>query len=107
MIRIANKNARKYVVRKEEFGGSNTFARWTGDNSKNMYVVYSYGPHFPMYIFTEGHWFGNKSKYSCTTSRHQSQLRPYGELTWLSTEDMKRLVNAGSWTQFCLLKLTQ
>lgn len=30
MIRIANKNARKYVVRKEEFGGSNTFARWTG-----------------------------------------------------------------------------
>ena len=65
-------NARRLVESKTDFQGNNTFGRKEG----KMYVVYSYGYHFPMYIFKAGRWYRNTDKYSVTTSKHQSQLRP-------------------------------
>ena len=60
-MRVSNNKAIEYVEKLEEFDGSNTMGRWVGD--ENLYVVYSYGSHFPMYIYDkeQGKWIGNKS----------------------------------------------
>ncbi len=73
MKKVSNKKARVEVENKMEFMGSNTFAR---NNELGVYKVYSYGKHFPIYAFKNGQWYFNKDKYSQTTSKHQSQLRP-------------------------------
>ena len=41
---------------------------------RDLYVVYSYGTHFPIYVYDHGVelWFGNVDKYSPTTSKHQT-----------------------------------
>lgn len=73
MKRIANKNAMHYVTNKLDFKGSNT----KGINiNENLYVVYSYGEHFPIFVNVNGEWFLNKDRYSVSTSKHQSQLHP-------------------------------
>tara|TARA_Y100000310_G_scaffold14563_1_gene14727 strand:+ start:587 stop:913 length:327 start_codon:yes stop_codon:yes gene_type:complete len=101
MDRVANKDCRSYVERKEEFNGSNLYARKIG----KLYVVYSYGEHYPMYIFRKGWWYENGDKYSVSTSKHRGQARPYvgvpqnpdadfSEFIFklLTTEDMKNII---------------
>jgi hypothetical protein len=104
-MRVSNNKARDYVNGLKTFQGSNTFAEWrthgSGDDSglhehKKIYVVYSYGSHFPMYVYDdqENKWIGNKDKYSQSTTRHQSLLRPSGvEIMWLNTNDMQGVIN--------------
>ena len=74
MVKIANKNGSEYTTDKNEFKGSNTFAEW----HEGKYVVYSYGRHFPMYVYKSSTqtWYENKDKYSVSTSKQQTQLRP-------------------------------
>ena len=74
MVKIANKNGSEYTTDKDEFRGSNTFAEW----HEGKYVVYSYGRHFPMYVYKASTqtWYENKDKYSVSTSKQQTQLRP-------------------------------
>ena len=94
-IKIANKNARVYVDMCEEFQGSNTFSEY----HENLYTVYSYGFHFPMYVYddTTQEWYANSDKYSLTTSTHQSQCRPSDEIAReFDTEDLKKLIDRGS-----------
>lgn len=89
------REARLCVMRKVEFTGNNVYGRWlTDDDTRHSwYVVYSYGTHFPMYIFDEtmGVWAGNKDKYSPTTSRHQSACCPPNIGYWFDTNIMKRI----------------
>ena len=95
-MKVANKNASQYVDELKVFEGSNTFA--TNDNEK-LYVVYSYGYHFPMYIYDRqaGMWIGNESSFSSSTTRHQSQCRPSeGVQCWLYTSQMKHYITCGS-----------
>ena len=104
-MRVSNNKAREYVEKLEMFQGSNTFAEWcfhgSGDDQgnheqKKVYVVYSYGSHFPIYIYDkeQGKWIGNKDKYSSSTTRHQSQLRPSSVGLWLNTEEMRSVVSS-------------
>jgi hypothetical protein len=76
---IANKNARPYVQAHKPFQGSNTHAMWHG--ASRRYVVYSYGIHWPLFIYDEaqGVWFENAEKYPQSTSRHHSQMHPRPE----------------------------
>jgi len=76
---IANKNARPYVQAHRPFQGSNTYAVWR--DTPRRYVVYSYGIHWPLFIYDEaqGVWFENAAKFSRSTSRHRSQLHPRPE----------------------------
>lgn len=87
-MRVANRDMGACVDRREPFKNSNdtVFGCWSGE----VYTVFSYGNHFPMYSYDCQclRWFGNSDKYSVTTSRHQSQCRPEGEITWLRTEQM-------------------
>ena len=87
-----------------EFEGSSIFA----EDTNNQYTVYSYGQHFPMYIYNkqENIWFGNKNRYSRTTSKHQSQCLPTNPITyWLSTDEMINLKDTGNIMDYLIKKV--
>lgn len=90
MIKISNKLAAEYVRTTSEFKGSNTW----GQMEHGSYVVYSYGYHYPMFVFKNGKWYENSDKYSVTTSKHKSILRP--DFTWdiikLTTKELRELI---------------
>lgn len=87
------------VRRKEVFTGNNIYGRWDSDNAgvHRRYIVYSYGTHFPMYIWDEdtGLWYGNSDRYSCTTSRHQSACAPPHIAAWYDTARMQQFAVYG------------
>ena len=98
-MKVANKNASKYVDELKEFEGSNTFAENKIQYEDKLYVVFSYGYHFPMYIYDyqAGMWIGNGDRYSMSTSKHQSQCRPSEPIEcWLNTHEMEDYINCGS-----------
>jgi len=117
-MRVANKNARQYVDELKIFEGSNTFATNEGGSfvydvladRKNLYIVYSYGYHFPMYIYDRqaGIWIGNQDSYSVSTSRQQSQCRPSEPIEcWLNTDEMKEYTRCGSMMSYMERKAKQ
>jgi hypothetical protein len=105
--RVANCNCRDSVESRTPFEGSNMYANWqaysvnTESEYSSNYVVYSYGSHFPMYVYCEvtDQWFGNNGRYSRTTSRHQTQARPHNTngkpIIWLTTEQLIDITNHG------------
>jgi hypothetical protein len=99
MLRVANKDARSHVMWRKEFQGSNTKGMWIGEEEKSDYGVYSYGRHFPLYIWSREtkQWYGNDDRYSRTTSKHKSQLMPTDKnsITWLNTAQMLRIEHVG------------
>lgn len=67
---------------------------------KALYVVYSYGPHHPLYVFerSTGKWYRNTEKYSRTTSRHSSQAHPGSDIPMediASSDEMRALAEGG------------
>jgi len=96
-MKIANNKARQYVTDKVEFDGSNTFGRWYNNETtrENIFVVFSYGYHFPMFAYIKGEWFENMDKYSVSTSKQQTQLRPacFGEIYLVEGERLKTNIN--------------
>ena len=114
-MRVSNNKARQYVEKLEEFQGSNMFGKWldvgNGRTETNLlYAVYSYGSHFPMYVWVSGEkkWIGNKDKYSQSTTRHQSQGRPSGEIhVWYNTDDMKEVIYHGGLVALTINKARQ
>ena len=102
MSRIANSDAGRYVSQRAPFITNNKtmYSEFNGD----LYVVYSYGQHFPMYVFdtTTHMWFGNSDKYSRTTSQHQSKAHPQQTIdAWLDTDAMQRFIRAGGYVNAC------
>jgi len=94
--RVANKDARSRVQKREEFEGSNTFGVWkyTPDDAER-YVVYSYGLHWPLFIYEAGKWYENDDRYSRTTTQHRSQLHPLCQTEKHPVEDMKDIALLG------------
>jgi hypothetical protein len=90
MTRTSNKNAGALVDRLEPFRGNHTFAT----NEGHKYVVYSYGYHWILYIYDRDTciWYENEDKYSATTSKHRSQLRPNANTVKISKSDIHAMV---------------
>ena len=90
-MKVSNKNARPLVESRSDFDGANTFAR----NDDNLYIVYSYGYHWPMFIYSKANnmWYENISKYSSTTSKQTTQLRPNVKLNPLYCDQMKEIIH--------------
>lgn len=90
IYRISNKYARRYVEERKVFRGSNIFSEF----KSCFYVVYSYGHHFPMYVYNINTriWYENKDKYSCSTSRHQSQCRPSFNTIKVTTSELGSII---------------
>lgn len=91
--RVANHSAREYVQRRKPFQGSNCWGEKAGPD---RYVVYSYGTHFPMFVYDSGKWYGNKERYSRSTGRQYSQLHPLADgMTYFDTDDMSFIADHG------------
>ena len=91
-IRTSNKNAREAVQKRLPFKASNTFGEWKG----NGFAVYSYGYHFPMFLYDSVSrvWFKNADKYSVSTSRQQSQLNPLADgMSGMDTKGMLQRIS--------------
>jgi len=88
-IPTANNRGRELVQNKIPFKGSNTHANYV----KDVYVVYSYN-WYPIFVFKDGQWFENENRYSVSTSKQMSQLRPYkqGEIIKTSKSKLEDII---------------
>lgn len=93
VARTSNQNARLYVQAREAFKGSNTYGVW--HSNPDIYVVYSYGDHWPLFIYQDGHWFENCDKYSVSTSKHRTQLHPHTDTTLMDSGSMICIAMSG------------
>lgn len=66
--------------------------------AESYYAVFSYGRHFPLYIFNKGErrWYGNMSRYSITTAKHRTQAMPVAsrQIEWRDTRQMQELLES-------------
>ena len=71
-------NARRSVQSLTPFTGNSCYAVDKTVNGESMYVVYSYGDHWPLFIYHHltDTWFENEDRCSVTTSKHRSKLHP-------------------------------
>ena len=90
MLRTSNNKCSELVNNKIEFKANNIFSEHI--KKDKLYIVYSYGFHFPMYIKYKNTWFENSDKYSVTTSKQQNQARPNAKTKLLNTNEMKQLI---------------
>lgn len=90
-IKSANGSAKDLVSSKIPFKGSNTHAEYVG----NTYVVYSYN-WYPIFVFKDGQWFENENRYSISTAKQMSQLRPkgQGEILYAPKSKLSDIINS-------------
>jgi hypothetical protein len=86
-MKTSNKAAREAVQNLEGFKGSHTF----GESRNGSYIVYSYGRHWPLFIYSGGVWYENADRYSVTTSQHRSKLHPLTETKKMSLDEIRNL----------------
>jgi hypothetical protein len=84
---IANNDSRDYVMKHIDFKGSHLSGRML---DKGIYVVLSYG-YYPIYLWKNGKWYGNEEGYSNTTKKQMHNCRPDADITYVSTEKLKKL----------------
>lgn len=98
---LANNQVREFVNDRRPFKNNNgtMFTTYRHD----LYVVYSYGEHYPMYVYDciAKQWFGNDSKSSRTTQRHKTQARPDDrDVYGVTTDYLRALILAGSYANY-------
>jgi hypothetical protein len=111
--RCPNREAGLYATARISFKCNSMFGEWhiiesrtelTSDNqyitteNQEIYVVYSYGHHWPMYVYDPlaDQWYGNKDKFSQTTSIHSGDAMPRGVyITYVGVEDIKDIAAFG------------
>lgn len=108
MGKLSNRQVSSYVNNLEAFETNSGSMFSSGGRSTGLYAVYSYGFHFPMYVYDNAtnQWFGNHDKHSTTTSTHQNYAHPNADIHWMSTDDMKLLTAAGSFAGVCADRIT-
>lgn len=93
MIKTSNGDCRQYVQKRQEFKGSNLF----GQQYDGVYVVFSYGHHWPLYAYVEAEdqWYANYSKRSVSTARHATQAHPCPDKRCINLElwQIKKLID--------------
>lgn len=82
-----------YVRDRAEFNTNNEtlYAKYYNDR----YCVFSYGRHWPMYVWEAGVWYEVNERYSRTTTRHMKHARPPSATLLMTPDDMQRLVDGG------------
>lgn len=103
-MKISNKHCRAHTQVRNAFIANNIFAEYVTQNADGQpldtcrYVVYSYGKHWPLFIYEGGHWYANIDKYSSTTSKHFTQANPCTGQTQaipMTTPQMLQIVRYG------------
>ena len=97
--RIVNPEAKNFVKKKKNFIGSHIFGEDLGNLGK-MYVAYSYGEHFPVYLYSNGKWYHNYDEYikddgsvNDATNTHKKDMQPKKGTIGISTKQMQSLIN--------------
>ena len=99
--RLSNCDAHTYVVKRKLFKGSNLYSEVrTSGAGTELYVVYSYGEWFPMFIAetVDGvtAWYETTGSYSRTTAKHKTQARPRNvQLTHMEHTAMRKITYYG------------
>tara|TARA_R100000951_G_scaffold12065_1_gene9798 strand:+ start:868 stop:1260 length:393 start_codon:yes stop_codon:yes gene_type:complete len=122
---VAVKDIGKYIINRDtfstpsktnNFSSSSVFSRMhhedaNPENGASLYIVYSYGYHFPLviYDFTCERWYMNMDKYSNSTSKHQFIIRQSFAKHYMSaiasdTEEMSGIDNYGSTAHWVMHK---
>lgn len=89
---------RQCVVGRQPFHVGNIYAKLIPSEhggELDRYVVFSYGGHFPLYVYEGGVWYENEDWGSATTSRHRSKARPSAETVVMPSKRMRQLVAHG------------
>lgn len=89
--------------KKEPFEFNNVFGTFRNERIDEpikrppTYTVYSYGLHYPMYVYDYEacQWYGNKDKSTPTTNRHMKRFEPYSVAQWVDTETLSRIAIHG------------
>lgn len=97
MSRIANAACRSLVKACVPFKcHGSMFAKWeSASDGTRMYVVYSYGEHWPLFVCHEGTWYENSGRYSVTTSKHRSQSHPHCDTILATCDELKAFIRRG------------
>lgn len=66
-MKTSNKESHYYTTNREEFKANNLSAEY----QNGCYVVKSYG-YYPVFIYKDGQWYENESRYSRSTARQMS-----------------------------------
>ena len=90
-IKTSGWKAQPLVEAKTPFRNHNNqlFARW---ETPLLYVVYSYGEHWPLFAWDGFDWHENEDKGSPTTSKHRSQTNPHQNTTKHSCSTLRALI---------------
>lgn len=88
--RISNKNCRGAVAGRLDFQGSNLFAENLTDD---VYVVYSYGKHWPLFACIKGKWYANTEGSSPSTARQRTYAHPHVPTVDGDCATLKRLIS--------------
>jgi len=91
MEKIANYKARNFVQSCRPFKGGSIFADTLANG---IYVVWSYGRHWPLFARLGDQWYENDDRYSVTTSKHRSQCHPLTETVKVSCADLLKIIEA-------------
>lgn len=97
-IKTSNGKCRIHVQNREVFKANNIFSeRSQSLNGEATYTVYSYGYHFPLFVYHEptGTWFENSNRYSVSTSKHRSQAHPLTQTVKVNTHQLDKLLALG------------
>ena len=74
--------------------------RMFGRQLPGLYIVYSWGTHWPLYIYDDSvdQWYGCNEKHARSTSRHANVCQPVPceEIEWCNNSAMIRKALAGS-----------
>lgn len=88
---VTRREARAKVQARHPFRTSNgqLFARW---ETPSLYVVYSYGDHWPLFLWNGTEWFENEDRRSVTTSHHRGYTHPHTATQARSTTWLRQFI---------------
>jgi len=94
-IKVSGWKARPYAQNGINFTNHNgqLYGTWL---TPNLYVVYSYGPHWPLFVYdtTLNLWYENEDRASRTTSKHRSQTFPFATTELRSCGWLRTYINS-------------
>lgn len=91
----------KLVTMMDGTRGRRMFARWLPERADEgvprRYVVYLFGTHYPAFVWDDASqtWYGNKTKWSRTTTKYMSQYAPRDVAHWFYVDEMEAIAYEG------------
>ena len=97
--RIANPKSKQHVNNLENFIGSHIYGEDLGGLGK-MYVAYSYGEQFPVYVHFKNKWYHNTDNYiidgervNKATEKHKEQMKPSAQTIGRSLSSLLLMIS--------------